>query len=267
MSGYQISTNTSSILLIGGHDPSGAGMQADIETIIMHKCHAISVLTCTTAQNTSTVNFVRPISPDDFRTKISTLLEEFKPKVIKIGLVPNFELCREINYFIENIDHKTEIIVDPIIRAGSGNELTEKSQSTGLKTFLLTGTTLLTPNRSELFALTQTNNFVASLKHLFVLGVENILATDITSDPGTITNAFASRKSEKIFYYTHPRISGEFHGSGCTLASAIACGLAKSKNLNRSVLEAIHFANKAIANAHELGIAQRIPDRSAGLTE
>ena len=131
----------------------------------------------------------------------------------------------------------------------------------------MTGTTLLTPNRSELFALTQTNNFHASLKHLFASGVENILATDITSDPGTITNALASRKSEKIFYYTHPRISGEFHGSGCTLASAIACGLAKSKNLNQSVLEAIHFANKAIANAHKLGIAQRIPDRSAGLTE
>lgn len=260
-----MSTNTSSILLIGGHDPSGAGMQADIETTIMHRCHANSVLTCITAQNTSSVNFVKAISPDDFRTKINTVLEEFNPKVVKIGLIPNFELCNEINYFLENIGYKTVVIVDPIIRAGSGNDLTDKSQLTGLKKFLLAGTTLLTPNRSELFELTQTNNFIASLKYLFALGVENILATDIINDPNTITNAFASKESEEIVYYTHPRISGEFHGSGCTLTSAIACGLAKNKNLNRSVLEAIHFVNKAIANAHKLGIAQRIPDRSAGL--
>jgi len=260
-----MSTNTSSILLIGGHDPSGAGMQADIETIIMHRCHAISALTCITAQNTSSVNFVKPISPVDFRTKINTILEEFNPKVIKIGLIPNFELCKEINYFLRNIDNKTEIIIDPIIRAGSGNDLTKKSQSAGLKKFLLTDTTLLTPNRSELFELTQTNNLMASFKYLFALGVKNVLATDIIDDPNTITNAFASKESEKIVCYTHPRMFGEFHGSGCTLASAIACGLAKSKNLNKAILEATHFTNKAIANAHELGISQKIPDRSAGL--
>ena len=260
-----MSTNPHSILIVSGHDPSGAGMQADLETIVINKCHAISVLTCITAQNTSSVNFVKPISRNDFKTKLNTILKEFKPKVIKIGLIPNFELCEEINHFTRQIDYKTEIIIDPIIRAGSGNKLIEKTQSAGLKKYLLAGTTLLTPNRFELFELAQTHDFVASLECLFTQGVKNILATDIIDDKKTITCALASKENGHITYYTHPRISGEFHGSGCTLTSAIACGLARNKSLNQSVLEAIHFATKAIANAYEFGITQRIPNRSAEL--
>ena len=260
-----MSTNTSSILVVGGHDPSGAGIQADIETIVINKCHAISVLTCITAQNTSSVNFVKPVYREDFKTKINTILEEFKPKVIKIGLIPNFELCEEINHIIKAINYKIEIIVDPIIRAGSGSDLIEETQSAGLKKFLLAETTLLTPNRFELFDLTQTDNFMASLEYLFMSGVKNILATDLIDDQYTITSALASKDNDQITYFSHPRISGKFHGSGCTLASAIACGLAKNKNLNRSVLEAIHFTNRAIGYAYELGAAQRIPNRSIGL--
>lgn len=258
-----MSNNTSSILVISGHDPSGAGIQADIETIVINKCHAITILTCITAQNTASVNFVKPISREDFKTKLSTILEEFKPKVIKIGLIPNLELCEEIDHFIQKIKYKIEIIVDPIILAGSGSNLIEETQSAGLKKFLLAKTTLLTPNRFELFELTQTDNFEASVECLFTLGVKNILATDLIDDQHIITSALASKENGQITYYSHPRISGKFHGSGCTLASAIACGLAKNKKLNLSVLEAIHFANKTIANAYDLGIAQRIPNRSA----
>ncbi len=255
--------NIPSILIISGHDPSGAGIQADIETVAINGCHAVSVLTCITSQNTFSVKFVKPISRVDLNSKITTLLEEFKPRVIKIGLVPNSELCEEIAFLIKNLNYKAMVVLDPIIRAGSGDPLIMESQIEGLKEILIPHATLITPNRFELFQLTKSNNFLESKEYLFKLGVENMLATDLVENKNIITNAFVSTGTDEIVYYSQPRVCGEFHGSGCTLTSAIACGLVKDKNIKESVLEALHFTNLAISNAYQLGTAQKIPNRSA----
>ena len=256
------STNTNSILIIGGHDPSGAGLQADIETSVVNGCHSVSALTCITAQNTSSVDFVKPISSQEFSSKINSILIDFKPSVIKIGLVPSFELCEEIHLFISGLNYETKIVVDPIIWSGSGKPLIEKTQTTGLQKFLMPNATLLTPNRFELLKLTQTNDLTSSLESLFKHGVKNILATDIFNNKKIITNAYASTGTDKIVYYSVPRISGDFHGSGCTLATAIACGMAKNKNIEQSILDAQHFTNTAVLNAYDFGLFQKLPNRS-----
>ena len=187
-----------------------------------------------------------------------SILIDFKPSVIKIGLV-DFGLCED--YFSGGLNYETKIVVDPIIWSGSGKPLIEKTQTTGLQKFLMPNATLLTPNRFELLKLTQTNDLISSLESLFKHGVKNILATDIFNNKKIITNAYASTGTDKIVYYSVPRISGDFHGSGCTLATAIAWN-SKEQNIEQSILDAQHFTNTAVLNAYDFGLFQKLPNRS-----
>ena len=118
------------ILIIGGHDPTGgAGITADIETANHFNCHPLSILTCTTIQDTSGVIKINNMPKDYIYKCFDKLIKEFKVNVIKIGLIPSLTASKEISRILNNKKIKNvPVIIDPIIKSGSGIELITKKK-------------------------------------------------------------------------------------------------------------------------------------------
>ncbi len=139
------------ILIIGGHDPtSGAGISADIETSSHFGCHAISLLTCTTIQNTNKIFKVNKMPKNYIINGFKELISEFKINVIKIGLIPNIQASKEILELLNSTKIKnTPVVIDPIIKSGNGKILTKNNNLNFLLENIYPKAKLLTPNLQE----------------------------------------------------------------------------------------------------------------------
>ena len=124
------------ILAIGGHDPSGgAGIQADIETITSHGCHAVSLITCLTSQNTKDFFKVDMLDPNIFTSQAESLLSDIAIDAIKIGVIGNLKILEEINKLLNKLSG-VAVIVDPVIKSTSGGTLTESTLFESLKSLI-----------------------------------------------------------------------------------------------------------------------------------
>ena len=139
------------ILVIGGHDPtSGAGISADIETSSHFGCHTLSLLTCMTIQNTNKIVSVNKMPKNYIINGFRELISEFKINVIKIGLIPNIQASKEILELLNSKKMKnTPVIIDPIIKSGSGTMLTNNNNLKFLIENIYPRASLLTPNLLE----------------------------------------------------------------------------------------------------------------------
>ena len=118
----------SAVLVIGGHDPSGAGIIADIETCAANQCLALTVVTALTSQNTRTCKQIVKIESNFILQQLDVLLEEFTPDAIKIGLIPTVNLCVELADYITKNLGDCPVVLDPVLKTGcSGTDLVEKS--------------------------------------------------------------------------------------------------------------------------------------------
>jgi len=242
------------ILVIGGHDPTGgAGIQADIETIKSHNCHPVTLISCLTSQNTNKFKRSYPVDPRIFREQADLLLSDVSIDIIKIGAVGSAEILMEIMRLLKKINKPT--VFDPIISPAMGGKLTSKGLLEEIKKKVFPFCYLITPNFNEL--LTMTNSSKLILEDLKNLGTKYILVKDSEPKEKNIVNTLYFKSKFKKEWQVE-RVKKEFHGTGCTLAAAIAANLSNKISIEESISLALQFINLSINDSFSIGKGQRI---------
>ena len=202
------------VLSIAGSDSSGgAGIQADIKTITAHRLYAETAITAITAQNTLGVTAVQNISPDIVAAQIDAVFDDIRPNAVKIGMVSSAEIIEVIADRLGAWDAHN-IVVDPVMVATSGARLIAEDAAEALTHRLFPLATVITPNIPE----------------------GNHLGDPLTT------------------WFRHKRIeTGNTHGTGCTLSSAIACALAQGMDLADAVNAGKAYLTGALAAGFDMG--------------
>lgn len=250
------------ILAIGGHDPcGGAGIQADIEAIAANGGHAVTAITALTVQDTVNVSRIEPVPPDLFREVLLALDDDIRPDAIKIGLIGDADIADIITDFLER-HPDLPIVLDPVLAAGGGAEMSSQVIRDRMLEKLLPHVSLVTPNLPEAQRLTGKSDAPSCAAALLDHGADAVLVTGGHDEGGTVINRWFDAKGEQQFEWE--RLDGEFHGSGCTLASAIATFLAREMPMKLALRLAQAFTHDALQKAGQAGRGQKIPRRIAG---
>ena len=250
------------ILAIGGHDPSGgAGIQADIEAIAANGGHAVTAITALTVQDTVNVSRIEPVPVDLFRQVLGTLDDDFAFDAVKIGLIGDAGIAEAIADFLEG-HADIPVVLDPVLAAGGGKELSSQQLRDFMLERLLPHVSLVTPNLPEAQRLTGESDAASCASSLLERGAKAVLVTGGHDEGGAIINRWFDGSSEHRFEWQ--RLEGEFHGSGCTLASALAVFLAREMPMKLALRLAQAFTHDALLKAERLGRGQKIPRRIAG---
>ena len=247
------------VLIIAGHDPSGgAGIQADIESIASAGCHAVTVITSLTAQNTDKVANISSQDPNFFRKQIKLIFDDFNVSACKIGMIGDVELVDAIHNELSDI--KIPIVLDPIINSGTGENLSPRKTYERILALLLPLTTIITPNTLEAKILAGTDDLKIAADKLLSYGTKSVLITGSHEKTDAVLNTLYKKDNLPI-EYTWKRLTGSFHGSGCTLSSRIAANIALGNGLKNAVEDAQEYTWQTLKNGLELGKEQIHPDR------
>jgi hydroxymethylpyrimidine/phosphomethylpyrimidine kinase len=251
------------LLVFAGLDPSGAGLQADIETSCALGCHPLPILTANTVQNTRTVKQVLPVDPATLMSQVHTLLEDIDHvSHCKIGLVPNVGVSTMLARILRECLKGAEVFLDPVMRASSAGKLVEDNAFNLLRNELLPLATLIKPNFGEAQALAKNGATPVDWARELTKGrCRYVLLTSADATDGAEISHFLYADAELVREYRTPRYTGQFHGTGCTLTTAIAALRARGLTMEEAVSAALDFTAAAVANAHSIGAAQNIPGR------
>ena len=259
-------STTPNLLIISASDPtSGAGMQADIQTVSSLGCHPLSVLTGLTVQDTKGVHHVSPVESKLFAAQAQAILDDSKVDLIKCGMLSSEENIRMLANLLNEYPN-IPVVLDPIMASGRGDELTSESMRQLMIELILPRVTILTPNIMEARQLVKLDDQVKEIsideaaKRLLATGCENLLITgthDVTDD--VVNRLYLSDGETES--YAWKRLPHEYHGSGCTLASAIAAYVAQGLSLKQAVEEGQDFTWHTLDAAIQTGQGQRIPNR------
>lgn len=248
------------VLCLSGHDPSGgAGIQADIETIASHQCHAASVITTLTEQDTNNVKKMIPQSASAIIAQARTILEDMPVKAIKVGLIGHVEIAQAIHTILNEYS-ALPVILDPVLAAGGGADLSNEELVDTIVNLLLPRTTILTPNSIEARQLAAQDDLQQCGTRLLELGCEYVLITG-AHEQGTVVNNQLFNKKQCIETYTWDRLPHSYHGSGCTLASSIAAMVAHGLEVETAMLEAQEYTWNSLSTGFQPGKGQYIPNR------
>lgn len=243
------------LLSIGGSDPSGgAGIQSDVKTFTIFDVHCLTVITGITSQNTSNFGKIEPVSKKILKEQIDSITSDFKIDGIKIGMVYNSEIIREIYKKLK--DFKIPIIIDPVIKSTTGGRLIEKKAIKDFQKFLIPIATVITPNIYECEIISnkkidEKNNFENISCLIKKMGAKNVVITGIETGKNEISD-FVHEKNKKYFIYGK-KISKINHGSGCNYSAALTFALAKKMKIKESVVFAKQFTYNSIKNAKNIG--------------
>jgi len=240
------------ILIISGHDPTGgAGITADIETAHYFNFHSISILTCSTVQSTQGVFKINKMPENYIYKSFVEIIKEFKIDVIKIGLLPTIKASKEV---MRIINHKkiigVPIIIDPIIKSGGGNVLTSDNNLQFLIKNIYPRANLITPNNYE-YGLIEKN----------IINFKNVIITDHKISTELITLKLKEDSLKKERKFTARRINKDFHGTGCTFSTAIACNIAMQYKIETSIKIALTYIQKTILSSKISGLRQSFLNR------
>ena len=229
------------VLCFSGLDPSGgAGLQADIESIGQAGAHATVACTAITVQNSQQVLGFEPVSAQLMNAQAMAVLDDLPVKAIKSGMLGTTDNIYALAaLFKENkIPNNTPFVLDPVLVANSGGSLGDKDTLVTAFTKLLPFATLITPNTHELRALSGESDLHIGAKKLYHQGIKAVLVkTSHDYETGDIEQ-FLYIDGEIAHTSILPRLDGEFHGSGCSLASHIAGRLALGVDLVQAIKDA-----------------------------
>ncbi len=252
------------VLCLSGHDPTGgAGVQADIETVTALGCHATSVITCLTRQDTRNVFGLIPQDPENFRQQVETLLEDVPVAAIKIGLIGTAALAETIAGIL-NQHPDVPVVLDPVLAAGGGAPLADEQLLDAIRQHLLPLTTVLTPNSLEARRLADLVDLDGCAHWLLARGCRYALITGGHEDRADVINTLYSASLHEPFRWQ--RLPHEYHGSGCTLAAAVAAYLARGANPMAAAHEAQRFTWHALEAGFRPGQGQYVPRRVAAVS-
>jgi len=248
------------VLSFSGHDPSGgAGIQADIETLVSHHCHAASVITALTEQDTFNVKKLIPQAPENIISQANTVLNDLPVKAIKIGLIGHHETAIAIHSILKQYPH-IPVVLDPVLAAGGGAELSNELLIKAIIDLLLPSTMVLTPNSQEARKLAGLSDLNECGLALLALGCTSVLITGTHESTPVVSNQFF-QDNRSIETFTWDRLPASYHGSGCTLASSIAALIAQDLKPLQAVTEAQEYTWQSLNAAYQPGKGQHIPDR------
>ncbi len=235
---------TARILIIAGSDSGGgAGIQADIKTVTMLGAHAMTAITAITAQNTLGVSGVYPIPTDMVIAQMDAVIDDIGVDAVKIGMIGSAATAEAVADRLERLA-KVPIVFDPVMIATSGSVLADEATIAAFGR-LMRIATLVTPNAPELAALG--GDRVAQDFGVAVLAKGGDLPGD------TVVDRLLGPAGETA-RWSDPRIQTRHsHGTGCTLASAIATGLAQGMALEPAIARARRFVRAALLAAPGLG--------------
>jgi len=240
----------SKVLIIAGSDSSGgAGIQADIKTVTSLGCYAMTAVTAVTAQNTTGVKSIIPISPKEISNQIEFTLKDIRANTIKIGMLHSKQVISAVIRSLRKIKIK-KIILDPVMVAKGGTKLISDKAIIDIKNKLIKNILLITPNIPEAEILTNTKinsveDMIKTGQLLVHLGAKNVLIKGGHLNSKKMYDIFLNKKIVKIFKSKKYK-SKNTHGTGCTLSSAIAANLSCGKDLIKSCELGIKYVNEAI---------------------
>jgi hydroxymethylpyrimidine/phosphomethylpyrimidine kinase len=252
--------NRPAVLSFSGHDPSGgAGVQADIETIVSHQCHAVSVITALTEQDTLNVKKLIPQNSSNILNQATTLMADIPIKAIKIGLLGHTETALAVHNILKQNPH-IPVIFDPVLAAGGGANLSDEDIIRAIKDLLLPYTTVLTPNSEEARRLTGLTDLTECGLKLLERGCKYVLITGSHESTPEVSNRLF-HDGQCIETYSWNRLPYSYHGSGCTLAASIAALLAQGLAAVQAISEAQEFTWNSLNAAYQTGKGQHNPNR------
>ena len=243
------------ILIIAGSDSGGgAGIQADIKSITYFKGYAMTAVTAITAQNTLGVQSIYPLPRQIVIEQINSVTNDLSPDIIKIGMLADEEIIDHISSNIS--DYK--IVLDPVMVATSGDVLVSDEIINSIKGKLINKSFLITPNIFEAEILSEMkindveNQIEAGIK-LLKLGCKNVLIKGGHGNSENIKDVLITSNGDEHIYESKKIISKNTHGTGCSLASAIATNLAMGIDINESIRISIEYVQNGIKNAPDFG--------------
>jgi hydroxymethylpyrimidine/phosphomethylpyrimidine kinase len=248
------------VLSFAGSDPTGgAGLQADVLTIASMGCHPLSVLTAFTVQNTSGVISIDAIDSARVRAQAERLLAEIHVAAFKLGVLGSSANAEVIARILA--DHAdVPVVLDPVLASGRGDALAAVDTVAALRELIIPLATVVTPNSIEARRLAQCSSLAESAQKLLGFGAEYVLITGTHEESEEVINTLYDGGGV-VREDRWPRLDGSYHGSGCTLASALAAALANGLGAPEAVRDAQEFTWQALAAGFRPGAGQYIPDR------
>lgn len=249
------------VMAFAGLDPTGgAGLQADIEAVMSMGGHALPVITAITVQDTHDVKRATPVEAFDVIEQARAVLEDIPVGAFKLGMLGSVAIVEAVHTILA--EHPgVPVVLDPVCASGAGTRLTDDEQIDAVVSLLLPQTTVLTPNSSEARLLAPASDSASAAAHqLISSGCDYVLVTGTDDDtPDVVHQLYGDMRL--IETYTFERLPGAYHGSGCTLAAAIAALLAHGSHPQAAVAEALDYAWGSLAAGHRIGTGQLVPNR------
>ena len=249
------------VLCLSGHDPSGgAGLQADIEALIAQGCHAAPAVTALTVQDTVNVSDFRVLDREWVLAQANAVLADSTVAAVKLGMLGSIEMVDTVAELLAAHPH-LPLVCDPVLRAGGGGRLGKDEVGYALRERLLPLATIATPNLPEARILAELPEGSADeCAEKLLPFCRHLLITGGHGDEDEIHNRLYTQDGQH-FTWTCQRLPGSYHGSGCTLASALAGRLALGEQLESAVRSALDYTWRTLRDAEQLGKGQFVPRR------
>lgn len=246
----------SALTIAGSDSGGGAGIQADLKTFAAHRVHGLSAIAALTAQHTRGVTAVHVPDVGFLRAQIDACFEDFDIRAVKLGMLATADVIVAVADALEHYRPK-HIVLDPVMVATSGARLLETSALDALRTRLLPLASVITPNlpEAELLldaSIADRDAMRGALEGLFALGARAVLLKGgHLPDTGDVVDLFAQPGS--IHEIAHPRLEVNAHGTGCTLASAVAANLCLGRSLEEASIAAADYVHTALRLGYRPG--------------
>ncbi|MEW5769287.1 MAG: hydroxymethylpyrimidine/phosphomethylpyrimidine kinase [Pseudomonadota bacterium] len=267
------------VLVFAGTDPTGgAGLQADILTLASLGCHPLSVVTAVTVQDTAGVDDFLAMDAEWIADQARGVLEDIPVAAIKLGMLGSTEAVAAIAEVVADYPD-IPLIVDPVLASGRGDSLSSEDLVAALRDLILPQTTVITPNSLEARRLVEgldeeeeegeggeeddeagRLDLNECARRLIDLGCEYALITGAHEQGSPVVNTLYNARGvmQRLKW---DRLPGSYHGSGCTMASALAAFLAQGVEIDEAAREAQEYTYQALKHAFRPGMGQFIPDR------
>ena len=246
----------SALTIAGSDSGGGAGIQADLKAFAAHGVHGLSVIAALTAQHTRGVTAVHVPPLDFLRAQIDACFEDFDIRAVKLGMLANAAVIETVAEALER--HRPRyLVLDPVMVATSGARLLEEDALHALRTRLLPLATVVTPNLPEAGLLLGRqidglSAMPAAAAELRAMGAAAVLLKGgHAADAGDVVDILADAEGEQRT--AHPRLQLDAHGTGCTLASAVAANLARGLPLRQACAAATDYVHAALRGGYRPG--------------
>ena len=247
---------TARVLTIAGSDSGGgAGIQADLKTMLAHGVHGMTVLTAVTAQNSVGVQGIWPLPPDAIRAQFNSVVDDIGVDAIKIGMLGSADTVGCVADLVANVDPPVPVIVDPVCVSKHGDRLIDHEALGALRTLLFRYATVITPNLDEAAALTgrPAQTPAVELADLLLADGPRWVLIKGGHREGDATDYLKSQDGRDFSYCAARADNRHTHGTGCTLASALASQLARGADVPEAMALAKAYVTGAIAAGFALG--------------